>query len=275
MNLRRRPGLASVALVAVAVAWALSASLADAAPPRAQLTQFACTRALDPANRSLSVQAVTRPLPQTRKLGVKFDLLARSPGAGASTLVRGPGLSVWITPTNPTLGQLSGDVWRLNKRVLNLAAPATYRFRVTFRWTGAHGRVLGTAVKLSATCRQQELRPDLLVSSIAVSPVAGHPDTSLYTAVIADRGATGAGPFEVLFAPGDTSGPTIDTVPFLGAGQSEQLSFVGPACDPASPPTVTVDATSVVDDDNRANNTLSATCAASTGSRPTLESIRR
>jgi hypothetical protein len=135
---------------------------------------------------------------------------------------------------------------------------------VTFRRTGALGKVLGTAVRYTRTCTQRELRPDLLVSSITVNPIAGHPAEDLYTAVIADQGATGAGPFEVLFAPGDSSAPITRTVQFLRAGESRSLSFVGATCDATSPPTVTVDATSEVDDYNRANNTMIAVCPAVT-----------
>jgi hypothetical protein len=257
----RFKSLVCVCLIAgAAVAAGAGPAPAAAATARAELTQFACQRALDPANRSVSILAVTRPLTGTRKLAVKFDLLERTPVTASPTPVRADGLGVWITPTNPTLGQLPGDVWRLNKTVLNLDAPAAYRFRVTFRWTGALGKVLGTAVRYTRTCTQRELRPDLLVSSITVTPVAGHPEEDLYTAVIADQGATGAGPFEVLFAPGDSSAPITRTVQFLHAGESRSLSFVGAACDAASPPTVTVDATSEVDDDNRANNTMTAVC---------------
>jgi len=237
-------------------------------PPRADLAQFACHKALDPANRSVSIQAVMRPLNGTRRLAVRFDLRQSTPSSATVAAVHATGLGTWITPITPTLGQLPGDVWRLNKDVLNLDAPATYQFRVTYRWTGAHGKVLGTATRFSRTCRQKELRPDLAVQAITVSAVTGHPEEDLYTAAIADQGLTGAGPFEVLFAPGDASAPITRTVSLLHAGEMRQLSFVGPACDPASPPTVTVDATSVVDDFNRANNVMTAVCPAVTTTTP-------
>jgi hypothetical protein len=242
------------------------AAPASASVPRAQLNQFACVHALDPANRTVSTQAVMRPLAGTRKLAVRFELLLdRGADSAPQTVVRAGDLSVWISPSNPTLGQLPGDVWHLQKTVLNLDAPAGYQFRVSFRWTGAHGKVLGTATRWSRICRQKELRPDLLVTSIAVAPVAGHPQRNLYTVVIANQGATGAGPFEVLFAPGDSSAPTVDMNQFLLAGASRQLSFIGPACNSASPPTVTVDATSQVDDYDRTNNAMTALCPAPAG----------
>jgi hypothetical protein len=256
-------GLAAVAAVAVAPAALVSA----AAPARSQLSVFACTHALDPGARAVGVTATMRPLTGTRRMAVRFELLQRSPGLPVQE-VTGGDLSVWRTPGNPTLGQLPGDVWRLQKSVYNLDVPFTYQFRVSFRWTGLHGKVLGTATRWTRTCRQRELRPDLAVKSIAVSAVAGHPNKDLYTAVIVNQGLTGAGPFQVLFAPGDTSAPANDTITFLGAGKTRTLSFVGPLCDTADPPTVSADSASQVDDFDRSNNVLAATC-------PTLDSVAR
>ena len=131
--------------------------------------------------------------------------------------------------------------------------------------------MLGTATRYTHTCRQRELRPDLAVQSITVSAIAGHPKKDLYTAVIANQGLTGAGPFQVLFAPGDTSTPTTDTINFLGPGKTRTLSFTGPVCDSTNPPTVSADSASQVDDFDRSNNVLAATCPAA----PTTAPARR
>ncbi len=254
-----------LAILAVAAGTLLTLAPSAIASPaaRAQLEGYSCRDALDPPHRSVSVKAVMRPLPGTRRLALKFDLLEKAAGSSASqSVVRGGNLGVWISPRNPTLGQLAGDVWVLNNSVINLDAPASYRFRVSFRWTGAHGHVLGTAVRYSQRCGQRELRPDLLVKSIDVSSIAGSPAKALYTAVVANRGATGAGPFEVLFTPGDASTPKSSLVGFLGAGRKLTVSFSGPSCDAGDPPTVTADATEEVDDYDRANNQLTAVCPA-------------
>ncbi len=202
MKVRRLvTGLAAVAAVA-----AVAGRRRCPPPPRRapQLTGFTCTHALDPGARAVAIKATMRPLTGTRKMAIRFELLQRSPGLPVQE-VSGGDLGVWRTPPNPTLGQLPGDVWRLQKSVYNLDVPFTYQFRVSFRWTGLHGKVLGTATRYTRTCRQRELRPDLTVTSITVSAIAGHPKKELYTAVIANQGLTGAGPFQVLFAPGDTS----------------------------------------------------------------------
>jgi hypothetical protein len=257
--------LAAVVVAAAVVPGRAAAVLpASGAPaPRASLVGFACRRALDPAQRSVSVQAVMRPLPRTRGFAVRFSLLRRVGFSQPAAVVRAGDLGVWITPRDPGLGSRPGDVWRLEKTVVNLQAPATYAFRVAFRWTGAGDRVVGRAVETTRVCRQRELRPDLLVRALAVSPVIGDPRHDDYEALIANRGVTGAGPFEVLFAPGDSSSPSTDMISFLGAGQSRQLQFLGPVCDPAAPPTVTADAAAQVDDLDRANNAATAVCPAS------------
>jgi hypothetical protein len=254
----------SAVLVSIALAATVgTGAAAGDAQPRAQLRGFVCQRALDPANRSISVQAVMRPLPATWRMALKVDLLVRRGGPPPTeSSIRAGDLGVWISPSNPTLGQLPGDVWKFDKSVVELDAPASYRFRFTFHWIGARDRMIGSTVRYSPRCRERELRPDLLVSSITVSAITGRPQQSLYTAAITNAGATGAGPFDVLFTPGDSSPPETHTVKFLGPGQTRTETFVGPLCTAASAPTITADSAGQVDDLNRANNALTATCPA-------------
>ncbi len=147
-----------------------------------------------------------RPVTGTQHMAMRFDLLMSSNDGSPPKVVSSGDLGVWITPKNPTLGQLPGDVWKLQKSVVNLAAPATYRFRVTFRWTGVGGHTLGTTVRYSHRCQQRELRPDLLVQSIATTPSPNHAGKDLYSALISNAGNSAAGPFVVLFAPASGSG---------------------------------------------------------------------
>jgi hypothetical protein len=251
------PLLALLALLAGAA----SATASTKAPPRDNLTAFACQRALDPPNRSVSVKTVMRPVAGTRTLSLKIDLVERA--GGVSWSLSGAGdLGIWLSPKDPTLGRRPGDVWELNKAVSNLDAPATYRFRVTFRWLGAHNKILATAVRQSGTCTQRELRPDLLVRSVAVTAIPNRPHKQRYTAVIANAGASGAGPFQVLFTPGDGSVSETHTVARVDAHSSLRLSFVGPLCNAGSPPTVVADSTDQVDDGHRDNNAMTVTCPA-------------
>jgi hypothetical protein len=239
---------AAVGALLVGAASLFAGGAAGAMTPRAQLRDFACQSALDPGNRSVSVTAVMRPVPGTKHMSVRFDLLSAQPGA-APTAIHSGDLGRWIKPPNPTLGQLAGDVWNVQKQVVPLA----------------RNRILDQSQQLSRRCDQRELRPDLLVQSITVTPLPNQPHNDLYTAVIANQGNSAAGPFAVLFAPGDGSATTTDTIALLRAHSTQSLAFVGPLCATATAPTITADSALQIHDLNRANNALTATCPAPPG----------
>ncbi|MEO6857027.1 MAG: CARDB domain-containing protein [Solirubrobacteraceae bacterium] len=243
-------------------ALALPGTVLGSTSPRAALRAFTCQHGMDPAQRSIGVTSVMRPVSGTRHLAVKFDLLV-SHGPGTLTrAVRAGDLGVWIAPDNPTLGQLPGDVWNLDKTVVDLNAPAVYRFRVQFRWTGAQHHVLAMTTRYTRRCSLRELRPDLQVRSITVTAEPGNPNRDDYAALIANAGNTAAGPFDVLFAPADGSATTTHTVTTLKAHSSRTMTFVGPVCSSGTAPTITVDSAHQIDDLNRANNALVAQCPA-------------
>jgi hypothetical protein len=238
----------------------IAASSVGAASPRARLRAPTCVTALDPPARAISITATMRPLANTNKLQVKFDLTSRAGTSGPFTRVRGGDLSTWVTPKDRTLGQHPGDVWNVIKQVVDLKAPATYRFKVSFRWLGPHGNVLGTAVKTSATCFQPELRPDLQVKTIGVQAVAGHPNVDEYVALIRNNGASHTGAFDVRF----TDGAVVKTrsVADLESHASMKEYFVGPSC-ATGMANITADPGNQVDDLNRANNSLNVVCSGS------------
>jgi CARDB len=229
-------------------------------PPRARVTGLTCQHALDPPARAVSITAVMRPLPGTRRMQMRFQLLSKAKGAAAYAPVTGGDLGTWVSPAIPTLGQRSGDVWRLQKPIVGVTAPASYRFRVSFRWLGANGHVRGTAVRESGVCFQPELRPDLLVRSITVESVAGRPSVNRYVAVIRNDGASDTGPFEILFTPGGALPVQTVSVPDLAAHSKLVNAFIGPVCSNAAATSVTVDPEEKVDDSNRSNNSMTAVC---------------
>jgi hypothetical protein len=128
-------------------------------PPRTVLENFGCQRSSDSLNRSISVTAVMRPVSGTERMAMKFELLRKRPHSPTWVEVSSPNptdLGKWTHPTKPpTLGQRPGDRWTVITPVVNLAAPSAYRFRVSFRWLGSGGHVLGTVVMLSKLCEQR------------------------------------------------------------------------------------------------------------------------
>ncbi len=248
------------AIAAVVVLGAVTAPVASASAPRDQLRAFVCQKAIDPPSRAVSIQAVMRPVKNTAKMQMRFDLMRKTKRGAHFKLVRGHSLGTWLNPSTPTLGQRPGDVWIVNHPVVDLPAPATYRFRVNFRWIDSHGHQLSGAVQTSSNCYEPELRADLLVRSLTVTPLPS--GQSSYVAVIANRGLTAAGPVEVDLA-GASSTPQARTLGIVGSKSSARQRFVAPACTPGATLTVTVDPAHTIDEYNFANNTLTMPCPAS------------
>ena len=251
----------------LAAALAVAAPAASAArrgaatpPPRDALGAIACHQAIDPLQRDVSVQATMRNVLGTQTLQIRFSLSLTASGATAPVVAGG--LGQWLTPSDPTLGQRPGDIWKLSKAVYNLGG-GSYQFSVAFRWLGANGKVLKTAALESSSCTIKELRPDLTVRSVKVRSITGVPTGDRYLATVVNQGGSPSGPFALLFDPGGT-GASSQTKPVksLSTGQSATVRFTGPACDAASPPTVVADPTGAVDESDRSNNALTVTCPA-------------
>jgi CARDB len=247
-----------IALVAVLAFGPASGAVAS--PPSDQLRSFVCQKALDPPTRAVSIQAVMRPVTGTAKMQIRFDLMRRTKSGAPFKVVRGHYLGSWLTPDNPTLGQRPGDVWIVNHPVVGLPAPATYRFRVSFRWIGSSGQQLSSAVQTSSNCYQPELRADLLVRSLTVTPLGS--GKSAYVATIANRGQTAAGPVEVDLA-GVGSVPQAQTLASVGPKSTTHERFVAPTCTPGANLAVTVDPSHTIDEYDFTNNVLTMPCPAS------------
>jgi hypothetical protein len=250
-------------LIALAAVSATVATAATADGPSARLRGFVCQTALDPASRGMSITAVMRPLPATMKLAMRFELLKRTKRWGRSVSLSGSGLKTWITPKDPTLGREPGDKWVVKHPVVDLAAPAYYRFKVTFRWTGANGHVIGKTVRESPLCFQPELRADVEVTGIQVVPVLGNPGLDRYLGTIRNAGRTASGPFRVEFTDGPDGpwSPQFKSISQLLPHHQTMVSFKGPVCSAAAPATITADPDHQVDDANPSNNSMQTTCS--------------
>jgi hypothetical protein len=145
-----------VACVVSLAAAAPAAAVAPTTPPRASLQGLVCQRDTNPLDRVIAVTAVMRPVSGTQRMEMRFVLQRRAAGTDSFTPVHGGDLGRWLAPKSPTLGQRPTDVWRLRKLVANLMGPATYRFRVTFRWSSSPGVVLERTTLLSDACSQPQ-----------------------------------------------------------------------------------------------------------------------
>jgi hypothetical protein len=103
---------------ALGASGAITAVASATEPPRAQLVGFACHPASDALDRWVSVTAVMRPVSGTERMALKFNLQRMTPHSSSFVNVHGGDLGQWRYPT------------------------------------GAGGRVLDTAVRLSPRCSE-------------------------------------------------------------------------------------------------------------------------
>lgn len=139
-------------LLATGCAGTAAAATTGSAPTA--LSGAFCRQASDSLSRMIEVTATMRPIPDTEQMALRFQLLERLPG-GRWHRLHGGDLGRWRHPNPPTFGQQPDDTWVVNKPVVNLHAPAVYRFRVTFRWLTWDG-VITTAVRRSPLCIESQ-----------------------------------------------------------------------------------------------------------------------
>lgn len=122
-----------VALILVAAA-ALAAVPATAADSTARVALLSCSTGLDVGERTAVYEGRMRRVSGTRKMQMRFALQWRQPGAKRWTAIKAAGLGTWVS-SSPGVKS-----YTFTKRIENLAAPASYRVVVRFRWLDADGR---------------------------------------------------------------------------------------------------------------------------------------
>jgi hypothetical protein len=144
---------AAIATVIALAGSCSPAAIAVARHPHAELTRYACRLAQNPQHREIALTAVMRHIGGTAHMAIEFSLFREAAGSSSFHHLHVGGLDQWISPRDPTLGQRNGDVWKLDKVVSDLAGPAVYRLKATFRWTDAHHRVLLHTSRETPVCR--------------------------------------------------------------------------------------------------------------------------
>jgi hypothetical protein len=246
---------------AVASAPARGASAATGVNAGARLVACRHSPAID--QRTAVVGAWMRPLPAGRRLALRVDLWQRNPGARWTQRTDVPGLGVWTTPSDAGVGSRAGDVFKYRQAVGRLVVLAAYRFHVTFHWLDADGAVVREVARTTATCRQPDLRPDLVLRDVRALPAR---DGSVRYAVRVGnegRGAVGQAAVGATY-PGDaTPGLHLRTVRPLAPGASTVVMFTGPGCAAGGQPaTFLADPSNAVEEADEANNALTGSCPA-------------
>jgi hypothetical protein len=237
----------------VAVLALAAPAVADAQQPplRAKLT--ACSTGPLPTDR---VAAFTGSMPAirgVRRMWMRFDVLAHTGSAAQFAALKVPGLGVW---QKSTPGRAGGFVF--TQRVQALTAPGAFKAVVRFRWYGKGGRLLRSATRETATCKQPDQRPDLQVAGLTAT-AGPAPGQATYTLQVTNVGRGPAGAFDVLLS---VTGPDLPAqrVTALDAGAATTLVFAGPRCAPGSTVRITIDARGEIAEANEGDDVVERTC---------------
>jgi hypothetical protein len=110
-----------------------------------------CVSSASQEGRSASFAGEMSMLPGAVRMEIRIDLLERAPEELGYHRVAAPGLGVWR-------GAAPGvKTYRYRKQVTNLAAPASYRGLVRFRWLNARGRLVASSELRTHACSQTPL----------------------------------------------------------------------------------------------------------------------
>ena len=110
-----------------------------------------CVSSASQEGRSATFTGEMSVLPGAVRMEIRIDLLERAPEELGYHRVAAPGLGVWR-------GAAPGvKTYRYLKQVTNLAAPASYRGLVRFRWLNARGRLIASSELRTHACWQTPL----------------------------------------------------------------------------------------------------------------------
>lgn len=236
-----------VAAILTLLVVAPASALAD--PDRPLLRARVVTCATGPtADDRFAVFSGSMPaIPGAARMEMRFDLLQRHSGMLGYARVPLPRWGHW---EHTERRGIAGFIF--TKRVEQLAAPATYRAVVRFRWFDAHGDVLRTARRTSGACRQLDQRPDLEVGDLLAAPDGG------YLVEVRNDGRTDAPPF--LMALGVAAGNGTTQVNTLLAGEQRTVPLTAPRCAPGELVRIALDTTDAVEEADEADDAVARPC---------------
>jgi hypothetical protein len=146
-------GLAVLLLLLVAPALAHSprarSSAAPGSPkPVASASLEQCETADSQDARSATFAAEMTAVAGTERMQISIGILERLPGEPTYHPVDAPGLDAWRS------SQAGVQSYKYLRQVTNLAAPASYRAAIRFRWLGPKGRLIQTLELRTHRCEQ-------------------------------------------------------------------------------------------------------------------------
>jgi hypothetical protein len=244
----------AVAPLIVLIGLALPAGAQAQAPPlRARLA--ACQSGSAASQRTATFVGSMPAVAGTKRMWMRFDLLARLPPATAYAAIKVPKLGVWQKSAPGKAG--SGFVF--TQRVQALAAPGSYKAQVRFRWYDKAGKLLRSATRYSPVCRQPDQRADLHAGTLDATR-GPQPGEATYELEVRNDGRTAAGPFDVVLTVGGVEQPAQRVPEGLSPAGSRTVTFVAPRCAPGSTLRFALDAEDEVEESVEGDDVVERAC---------------
>jgi hypothetical protein len=248
----RRVALISTLACAALIAFGGLASGAKPKRTDAKARLTACKPSLDPALRSLTVDASMRSLSKGDHMQLRFDLFQKLSGAKRFKRLAGPGLGAW-NPASPGV-----DRFRFRKPIQNLPPAATYYVRVTYRWLDDKGAVSARTVRVTGNCFQPDLRPDLRIAGFQGTRRIAQGEFA-YKVLLRNAGRTASRDFVAVLTVGGLPRPGV-TVGAMAPGERRVIELTGPRCEDNATARVELDPDNRVDESFETNNSRSTPC---------------
>jgi hypothetical protein len=101
----------------------------------------------------------------TQQMSIRFELDQRTPaGPDFHPLIGAPGFDVWKSSAPGV------DIFGAVQEVSSLPSPGTYRVTVSYRWIGAHHRVIKRAHRSTPACNLPVSAANLVVGTLSRQP---------------------------------------------------------------------------------------------------------
>ncbi|HUR86882.1 MAG TPA: hypothetical protein VMY78_16230 [Solirubrobacteraceae bacterium] len=240
-------GLVLVALCA-ATGFAVAETPDPAKPPELAAAIESCTTNAMPAGRVVSFVGSMPTITGAERMRMRFDLERLRPrDAHWRRLLGVPGFGGWES-TDP--GR-AGFVF--HKRVDGLQVPASYRAIVRFRWDDTAGRIVRRASRVTASCAQPDVRPNLVPGALT-AVFDARPGLAVYKLVVRNTGRSEAGAFSVRVGGGKTD------VAGLRPRQQRTVVVISPVCLAGTTVLAEVDADHVIDEARERGNEVARRC---------------
>lgn len=250
-----RTALITMCCAVTALAVASAPAVAAPAPGTARVSVPVCHSDVAPLDRRITWVGDMTSLRQGNRMEMRFQVFMRTPADPVWRLVQAPDLGIW-NRAKPGTSQ-----YTFRQKAVNLTAPATYKARLTYRWTGP-GKQKTATMRTSKVCEQRDPRPNLRVVRIDASPAAA--GMASYVVVVRNVGVTAVGKpngFGVQLSVDGVAQGTRD-VQGLRPGERVQVNISAARCKPGGTFRATVDPDARVDQSDRADDVLELPCPA-------------